>query len=140
MRILLMHYHELDALGGVEVLIHRFAEGFTQRKHSTAVIEMGQGRRKQPNWIPGVPLWTLAAASFRRFARPRPLASYCRTLIQFQRIIREFRPDIVHVHFPAGQSLPVVGAHALLHRFKPVIMIHNSDIRWAMVNDERIQI
>lgn len=47
------------------------------------------------------------------------------------KVAREFEADIVHVHYPTTQSLPVVGAHGLPHRWHLVVTVHNSDIRVA---------
>ena len=40
MRVLLFHYGELVALGGVEVAVLRLAEEFVKRGHPTGVIQM----------------------------------------------------------------------------------------------------
>lgn len=129
MKILLFHYDELDELGGVETLLRTMANEFTVRGHPTGVIEMGRQFRPRRELIPGVPIWMISASSFPAPGRPRSWVSFARSVMQFRRVIREFNPDIVHIHFPAGQSLPAVGADFLPHRWRLVVTVHNSDIR-----------
>jgi len=45
------------------------------------------------------------------------------------RVIREFDPDIVNVHFPTSQIDPLRWVTAIPHRWKLVATAHNSDIR-----------
>jgi glycosyltransferase involved in cell wall biosynthesis len=138
MKILLFHYHELDELGGVEVLITQLAEGFTKAGHTTGIVEMGKGWRPSRMWRSDVPIWTLSALSFPVLRRPRSWAAFLRTFIQFKRVISEFKPDIVHVHFPGSQCLPVVGLSLFPHRWRLVVTTHGSDIKISAARDQRV--
>lgn len=135
MRILLVHYDELDALGGVELLIRQLAEAFTKAGHPTGVIEMGTCWRGRRTLTGGIPIWTVAAASFPQWTRPRSWASVTRSALHLGRVIREWGAEIVHVHFPIGQSVPVVCAHAFPHRWRLAVTVHNSEIRVAPRSD-----
>jgi glycosyltransferase involved in cell wall biosynthesis len=84
-------------------------------------------------------LWSIAAPSFPTWKRPRSWASYTRAVWQFERVCREFNPDIVHIHFPLGQCLPVVGACALPHKWRLVTTVHGSDIRVSPQADGRVR-
>jgi glycosyltransferase involved in cell wall biosynthesis len=129
MRILLVHFGELGYLGGVDVVIEKLAEAFAQRGFASGIVEMapkGKPRRTLPS---GVPVWTVTASTLPKLRRPRSWASFVRAAMQFRKILREFCPNIVHVHFPTSQCLPVVGAASLPHRWKLVATVHNSDIR-----------
>lgn len=140
MRILLVHYDELDALGGVELLVRQLAVAFTQAGHPTAIVEMGR-HWAGPRPIDGcAPLWTVTGASFPHWRRPRSWASAARSTLELRRAIRAWGADIVHVHFPIGQSIPAVGAHRLPHRWRLAVTVHNSEIRVAPRSDPRVAI
>jgi len=59
--------------------------------------------------------------------------------MQFRGILREFRPDVVHVHYPVAQCLPVVGASQLPHKWKLIVTVHNSDIRVSPFQEPRLR-
>lgn len=138
MRILLVHYDELDTLGGVELLVRRLSGAFTGAGHPSGVVEIGAG------WLPRrplegqVPIWRIAAASFPSVTRPRSWFAAARSTRQLRRVIREWGADIVHVQFPIGQSIPAVLAHCLPHRWPLAVTVHNSEIRVAPQADPRL--
>ena len=140
MKVLLLHYHELDELGGVEVLITQLAEGFTKAGHPTGIVEMANRRKPSRLWRPDVPIWTLSALPFPSFRRPRSWAAFLRTLIQLRKVIAQFKPDIVHVHFPGSQCLPVVGLSLLPHRWRLVVTTHGSDIRTSAARNPQVRL
>jgi glycosyltransferase involved in cell wall biosynthesis len=53
--------------------------------------------------------------------------------------LRQFRPDIVHVHYPAAQCLPVVGASQFPRNWKLIVTVHNSDIRVSPFQEPRLR-
>jgi glycosyltransferase involved in cell wall biosynthesis len=59
--------------------------------------------------------------------------------MQFRRAVREFKPDVVHVHYPLIQALPCVGAHSLPHDWRLVVTAHGSDIRRSPFETPRIR-
>ncbi|HQU16766.1 MAG: hypothetical protein B7Z66_11230 [Chromatiales bacterium 21-64-14] len=138
MKILLVHYDELDTLGGVELLVRQLAGAFTEAGHPTGVVEMGSRWRGRRPLTSAVPIWTIAAASFPTWARPRSWASAARATLHLRRAIREWGAEILHIHFPIGQSIPAVGAHALPHRWRLAVTVHNSEIRVAPQSDPRV--
>ena len=140
MRILLVHYDELDALGGVELLVRQLAEAFTEAGHPTGIVEMGDRWRGRRSLTGGTPIWTVGASSFPVWNRPRSWASAVRATLQFRRAIREWDAQIVHVHFPIGQSIPAVGAHVLPHGWRLAVTVHNSEIRVAPRSDPRVAV
>jgi teichuronic acid biosynthesis glycosyltransferase TuaC len=139
MKVLLFHFAELGSLGGVEVAVLRLAEAFKNLGHPSGIVEIA------PRWKPrrmlsvNIPVWTAAAPSYTAIRRPRSWASFARSSWQFIRVLHEFEPDIVHVHFPDAQSLPVIGAHALPHRWRLVVTVHGSDIRVAPFEEPQIR-
>ncbi|MGE5324562.1 MAG: glycosyltransferase family 4 protein [Actinomycetota bacterium] len=139
MRILLFYFAELGGLGGVDVVVTTLAAQFRAAGHETGIVEVTQGpalRRLLPD---RTPVFSVTAPSYPTFRRPRSWASFARTAAQFIAVCREFRPDIVNVHFPLIQAIPIVGAHALPHRWRLVATLHNSDIRVAPFRDPAIR-
>jgi len=131
MRILLFHFAELGGLGGVEVAVLKLAEALTSRQSVPAIVEIAPEQKPRWNLANGTPVWSVTAPSYPTLRRPRSWASFARAAMQLQRILREFRPDIVHVHYPIAQCFPVVGLSWFPHRWKLVVTTHGSDIRVA---------
>ena len=129
MRILLFHFAELGGLGGVEVAVLKLAEALRERGSAAAIVEIAPEHKADRALADGTPVWSVTAPSYPSLRRPRSWASFARAALQFQAILREFRPDIVHVHYPIAQCFPVVGISKLPHRWKLVVTVHNSDIR-----------
>ena len=129
MRVLLFHFAELGGLGGVEVVVVTLAEALAERGFSSAIVEIAPKRKPLRTLNTGIPVWTVPASSYPRLWRPRSWASFLRSTLQFQEILEDFNPEIVHVHYPIAQCFPVVGASFLPHRWKLVVTVHNSDIR-----------
>jgi glycosyltransferase involved in cell wall biosynthesis len=129
MRVLLFHFAELGGLGGVEVAVVTLAEALSSRGSASAIVEVspeGKPRRVLPN---GIPVRSVAASSYPTPMRPRSWASFLRSTFQFRKVVKELQPDIVHVHYPVAQCLPVVGLAAIPRNWKLIVTVHNSDIR-----------
>jgi glycosyltransferase involved in cell wall biosynthesis len=131
MRILLFHFAELGGLGGVEVAVLKLAEALAGRQFVPAIVEIAPEQRPRWSLPKGTPVWSVTAPSYPTMRRPRSWASFARAALQFHSIVREFRPDIVHVHYPIAQCFPVVGVSWFPHRWKLVVTAHGSDIRVA---------
>ncbi len=138
MKILLFYFSELGGLGGVDVVVMNLAAKFRSAGHAAGIVEIAQGKPNRRTLPGGTPVWGVTAPSYPNIRRPRSWASFARATFQFLQAIREFDPDIVNVHFPLIQSIPVVGAHALPHRWRLVVTVHNSDIRVAPFQDPNI--
>jgi glycosyltransferase involved in cell wall biosynthesis len=129
MRILLFYFAELGGLGGVEVVVQNLARAFNKSGHQAGIVELARHRRPKRTLPGGIPVWSVTAPSYTTWRRPRSWASFARSTLQFLRIIRDFQPHFVNVHFPLAQSIPVVGATYLPHSWRLVATIHGSDIR-----------
>jgi glycosyltransferase involved in cell wall biosynthesis len=138
-RILLFHFAELGGLGGVEVVVVQLARAFRERGHAAAILEVGKSWRSERKGPGGIPLWTLTAPSYLSWQRPRSWASFARATFQFKRVLGEFQPDVVNVHFPLIQCLPAVGADLLPHNWRLISTVHNSDIRVAPLETPAIR-
>ncbi|MFZ1006386.1 MAG: glycosyltransferase family 4 protein, partial [Candidatus Sulfotelmatobacter sp.] len=138
MRVLLFHFAELGGLGGVEVAVVTLAKALLARGSSAAIVEIAPKRRTQRSVPGGIPVWTVAASSYPRVTRPRSWASFIRSSLQFRQVLKDFRPDLVHVHYPVAQCLPVVGLAAFPHRWKLIVTVHNSDIRVSPIEAPEI--
>jgi glycosyltransferase involved in cell wall biosynthesis len=139
-RILFFYFTEFALTGGVETVVLGLAKGFAQRQCPTAIADLSTQWKPKHLVFGDVPLWSIAGPSFPTGRRPRSWASYLRALWQFEVVCRQFQPDIVHVHFPLGQCLPVVGADVLPHGWRLVTSVHGSDIRVSPQADPRLRV
>lgn len=135
MRVLLFHFAELGGLGGVEVAITTLAQALAARGSSPAIVEISPSGRPSRTLPNGIPVWNVAASSYPTPSRPRSWASFARSALHFRRAVNEFRPDIVHVHYPVAQCLPTVALASLPHAWKLLVTVHNSDIRVSPVQE-----
>jgi len=129
MRILLFYFAELGHLGGVEMTVVKLAEAFVGRGHPAGILECSN------NWKPrrvlgnGIPVWGLATPSNPTWRRPRSWGSFARATLQFTNVVREFNPDVIHVHYPLSQALPILGARFFGRRWRLIVTVHGSEIR-----------
>lgn len=135
MRLLLFYFAELGGLGGVEVAVLTLAEALSQRGIVAGIVEIAPKRKAHRILSSGISVWTVTAPSYPRFWRPRSWVSFARATLQFQTIVRQFRPDVVHVHYPVAQCFPVVGASLFPHHWKLIVTVHNSDIRVSPIQE-----
>ena len=138
-RVLLCYFSELGGLGGVEVAVLQLANEFSKLGNPSGIAEIGEQWKPKRLVANGIPVWCLTAPSYPSARRPRSWASFARVTYQFLRTVDEFAPDIVHVHYPLSQSLPVIGAHVLPHRWRLIVTVHNSDIRVSPFEEPRIR-
>jgi glycosyltransferase involved in cell wall biosynthesis len=139
-KVLLFHYTELGGgLGGVEVAVMGLAEAFTKAGWASGIAEITNRWKPRRQLANGLPAWGITVPSYPTIWRPRSWASFVRTTEQFSRVIREFSPDVVHVHYPCAQALPVVGAQVVPHHWRVVVTVHNSDIRVTPFQEPRVR-
>jgi glycosyltransferase involved in cell wall biosynthesis len=121
------------------VAVRLLAGAFVDRGRPSGIVELTnqwEPRRLLPH---GIPVWGVSTPSYTTIRRPRSWGSFLRSSWQFTRVIREFAPDIVHVHYPLCQAIPVIGAQAIPHRWRLVVTVHNSDIRISPFQEPRIR-
>lgn len=139
MKILQFHFMELGSLGGVDVVVATLAERFTACGHPTGIAEITKGFKEVRRLPSGTPVWGVTVSSNPTLRRPRSWASFARSTAQFMKVIWAFKPDIVHVHFPLSQCLPVVGASYMPRSWRLVVTVHNSDIRIAPLENPAVR-
>jgi glycosyltransferase involved in cell wall biosynthesis len=139
MRVLLFYFAELGSLGGVEVVVRNLAEKFTARGFPAGIAEIAPAWKQKRFLSNGIPVWGVTAPSYTTICRPRSWVSFVRTSFQFQKVVNAFNADVVHVHYPLIQSLPVIGAHWIPHAWRLVVTVHNSDVRQAPLEEPRIR-
>lgn len=139
MKILLFYFSELGGLGGVDVLVSTLAGQMNQAGHPTGIIEIAKHFKRRRNLPDSTAVWGITVPSHPTIRRPRSWASFARAATQFLKVAHEFDADIVNVHFPLSQCLPVVGAHTLPHKWRLVVTVHNSDIRVAPFQEPGIR-
>lgn len=135
MRILLFYFAELGGLGGVDVVVMNLASRFNAAGHTTGIIEVSKGPQTKRVLEGKTPVWSITAPSYPTPGRPRSWASCARAVAQFERAVWEFHPNVLNVHFPLIQCVPVVCAYAFPHKWRLVVTLHNSDIRLAPAKD-----
>ncbi len=129
MRILLFYFAELGHIGGVEMTVVKLAEAFAKRGHPAGILEFSytwKPRRESEN---GIPVWGIAAPSDPTWHRPRSWGSFTRATLQFTQVVRQFGPDVINVHYPLSQALPIIGAKFFRPRWRLVVTVHGSEIR-----------
>lgn len=114
--------------GGTEAVVLEAAEGLTQAGHTVGLLELAAtpAKRRLPNQVC---LWTISPAACPETRHPRSWLKVLNLVRQFQRVISQFNPDILWVHFPTWQAIPLKAAGLLPHRWRLVITTHGSDIR-----------
>lgn len=139
MRVLLFHFAQLGGLGGVEVAVVTLADSLRRRGFPAGITEIAPERTPLRVSSSGIPVWSVTSPSYPNLWHPRSWASFTRSVIEFQKALREFRPDIVHVHYPVAQCLPMVGASLFSHKWKLIVTVHNSDIRVSPVQEPELR-
>ena len=127
MRILLFYTSEIDILGGAETSILNLAKALLQAGHPTAILELLYTRPKS-QLNSELPLFSIHWAAPPEPRRPRSWARFLRNAWQFQRVLQEFKPDIISVQFPVWQAVPLRLAYALPHRWRLVLTARGSDV------------
>lgn len=135
MKILLFNFTELGGLGGVDVMVVTLARQFNQAGHAAGIIEIAKGPKPHRQLPDHTSVWAVTVPSRLTVRRPRSWASFVRATVQFMSVVHKFEPDIINVHFPHSQCLPVVGAHSLPHKWRLVVTVHNSDVRVTPFKD-----
>ena len=129
LRILLYHFAAFGGVGGVEFTIRDLESGFVERDHAVGLLHMTPERRPQTESPRGNPIWTVQQPSYPKWLRPRSWASAARSTAQLDAAIRAFAPDVIHVHFPSAQSIPILGvSKAHRRRWRLVVTFHGSDL------------
>lgn len=128
MRILIFLGSSLDVSGGTEEVIFGATEGLTEAGHTVGLLELAETRanRSLPHQVC---LWTIPPPDYPEISRPSSWLKFFDLVRQFQRVIRKFKPDILWVHFPTWQAIPLRAAALVPHRWRLVITAHGSDIR-----------
>ena len=129
MKVLLCHFAELGAVGGVETVVRQLSAGLIARGHSAGVVETTNGATGKRFLGTDVPVWSVKSSTYPVYQRPRTWASFARSTGQFLQVLRDFKPHVVNVHFPCSQALPVIGAYLLPHDWRIVVTLHGSEIR-----------
>jgi len=127
LKVLLFYASEIAALGGAELSVLSLAEGLTKRGHHTTILEFAATPSKR-RLASGITVSSIPRAFYPHLRRPGSWLRFSQSLWQFLKVVHQFKPDVVSVHFPTWQSPPVVAAHALPHKWRLVVTARGSDI------------
>ena len=137
MKVLQVHFGDLDAIGGTETVIHRLDRGLRAQGLDMALAEMaGQGGVRIG--ADGRPIHRIAWLDFPDWRRPRSVAALLRSAGQLRTALRAVGADVLHVHLPIGQCLPVGVLIALPRRWALVVSLHGPEISLAPQQDPRL--
>ena len=111
MRILHISKYYFPYIGGVENICKYLVEGMPQ--HKTAVVCFNEGRDNQIDVVNGVTVYRVG--TWINISRQALSLAYFPIL---RRVIKEFKPDVIHFHwanpFPAAVLLAVIPKHVKL--------------------------
>jgi glycosyltransferase involved in cell wall biosynthesis len=129
----------LDDLGGAQISVSLLADALLRRGHRVGVVEMASRRSLQFARRFAGCVWTVPVLYAPR--HPWSWRGFVASTYRFQRIVRAFRPNIVSVQSPARQSLAIIGAHVLPHRWRLVVTARaESEIRAETAEDRWLQV
>ena len=143
MRVLLIPSTYAPSLGGVQNVTQNLARHLVKKGHEVQVIT-----NRYPRSLPvvenldGVPVERILflAPEFTSVKRRRPdlfFASfyfYPSGLRRLRNVMREFRPDVVNVHFPDHQ-IPFVLSLRRGFKVRLVVSLHGHDVERVTMND-----
>jgi glycosyltransferase involved in cell wall biosynthesis len=139
MRILLWTSSYPPVLGGLQTVVHALAVEFLKAGHEVRVITNRYPRSlPSKEVIDGVPVyrWLFLTPSMDDLRRKRLdlfLASffvYPAVFFSIRRFFRNYRPDVVNVHFPDAQ-IPLVLKIRDERDFRLVVSMHGDEVeRW----------
>lgn len=140
MRILIVTYSYLPVLGGLQAAVHGLATSLAAAGHTIHIVANRHPRRlPAAETMDGLPVhrWVFETPAFTGLIGGRRFKSYVasfyyrsstrRRIIDY---IDRFEPDLVNVHFPAGQTPFILAAHER-SPFRLAVSLHGEDVeRW----------
>ena len=144
LRVLILTASYAPVLGGLQTAVHALARHLHQQGQAVRVVTNRYPRTlPDSEIIDGVPVqrWPFLRPELRHLRRGRPdlyLASlyYYPTVRRWLgRLMQEFRPDVVNLHFPDAQ-VPFVLALRRRFDFRLVVSLHGHDIMRFTMQDE----
>ncbi len=125
MRIAIVASDYAPTVGGVQTAVRQIARHLTRANHAVTILS------SQPRGT--LAIETMDGMVVHRFPWGRqPLWSLplraVQTLRGIARVLRDFKPDLVHVHFLSINALWVLLLHSVLH-FTLIVSAHGNDIQ-----------
>ena len=108
--------------GGVQAMVTRLADGLRAAGHDVA-LAWPDGDGTPRDWR----LRLTADVDFSGFEALRIAGRALADLARLVQRLQAFRPDVVNLHFPRGQTLYFVALRPLL-RYRLVLSLHGSDV------------
>ncbi|MBZ5596315.1 MAG: glycosyltransferase family 4 protein [Acidobacteriia bacterium] len=140
MRILILSASYSPVLGGLQTATRALARHLVEKGQRVVVVTNRYPRSLPPQeTIDGVSVrrWLFLTPGLEHLRRGRPdlLAAssyfYPATLHQLGRLMGDFQPDVVNVHFPDNQIPHVLWARRRF-AFRLVVSLHGNDVeRWS---------
>ncbi len=128
MKIAIVASDYAPSVGGVQTAVRNIAQGSARAGHSVIILSSlnPRGVPAREN-VDGIPVFRFAWGRRPRWSLPFRAAQ---TLLEMARVLREFKPDLVYIHFLTINALYVL----LLHYVGDHI---GSPLRFALVSSAR---
>lgn len=146
MKVVLSSASYWPVLGGLQTITQALACDMSQHGHTVQVVTQRYPRTLPPfERVDGIPVhrWLFLAPDGALIRRGRwdlwlaGLYAAPAIRLQFSRLMTQFRPEVVNVHFPDAQS-PFVLRLREQYPFRLVVSLHGDEIeRWATNGIER---
>jgi glycogen(starch) synthase len=143
MQILILSASYTPVLGGLQTVTRALARHLAEKGQDVVVVTNRYPRSlPERETIDGVPvrrwLFLTPALEYLRRGRPDLLAAsfhlYPTALNRLGQLMREFRPDVMNVHFPDNQIPHVLWARRRF-RFRLVVSLHGDDVE-RLISEE----
>lgn len=120
LRIMQVSPYSWDVPGGVQVHVKELSAHLRDLGHEVGILAPGRRRgRREDAWIVGRAVPVRGNGSVARISFGPQVGNVV------GRALREFRPDIIHVHEPL---VPSVSMHAVLNANAPVVATFHSNV------------
>lgn len=133
MKIVLKTHSYFPVLGGVQSMTHQLARELLTRGLSVQVLTRREAGLSQDDWLDGVPVKRYpihlgeGANADHLVTRFINRTRMTHTFLRLAQHIRVMRPDIVHVHYPCGETLLLHLLRRLLS-FRLVVTLHGNEL------------
>jgi glycosyltransferase involved in cell wall biosynthesis len=146
MRILVVSASYFPVLGGLQTAARALARRLAEEGQQIVVVTNRYPRSlPESEVVDGISVqrWLFLRPDMESVLRGRPdllaasLYFYPATLDRLRRLLQEFKPDVLNVHFPDGQISHVLWARQQF-KFRLVVSLHGNEVeRWSLVETHR---
>lgn len=126
MNVLQFHATAIGAAGGAETMVRHLHDGLAARHIGMHLAEV-DGRGGVRIDVVDRRIRRIPVSSWPSILRPRSGAALARSAFALHRALRAARADVLHVHMPSVQCVPVRPLLALPRRWSLVVSLHGPE-------------